>query len=543
MNKEAPFVPIQVTDDPIPKNIWAAFRQYGYWRVFIAQFVSSLGDWIGIFAIIAIASRVSNNSGYAVALPMLVRIVPGLFLASIGGLIVDRLDRRKMMVICDLSRAALLFMLPFWNSLIGLIVISFFLEMFTLLWGPAKDSSIPYLITPNHLDTANSLGLACAYGTFPIGAMVFGAMASVAVFINSKNFFGGNIDQEFVALWADGLTYIISAIAIFSLTRVFRDIRSSQLERMEKEKLEKENNSDSALSEKRIDIAATFAEIKNCYKFIAKERLVRGVMLGLGVGIIGGGVLVPLGNIYASTVLGGGSGTYSLLMIGLGTGAAVGIITLLFIQKYLKRGTVFWSAIVLCGVSLVLVALSSYTWISVIAIGGVGAFAGSGYVTGFTVLQEEVEDNLRGRTFAALYTIVRICMIFALAVSPLFSDFYDWILIKIFGTTKLSIGAFSYNFPGVRVTLLMGGLVIVVGGFLARSQVVHKAVRKNEDIINANLSNTESESKAEGSDILERSRSAEKMSDTEIENSNVANPVADVTNKLELPNEDRTEVK
>ena len=36
---------------------------------------------------------------------------------------------------------------------------------------------------------------------------------------------------------------------------------------------------------------------------------------------------------------------------------------------------------------------------------------------------------------------------------------------------------------------------------------------------------------------------AEKMSDTEIENSNVANPVADVTNKLELPNEDRTEVK
>ena len=60
----------------------------------------------------------------------------------------------------------------------------FFLEMFTLLWGPAKDSSIPYLITPNHLDTANSLGLACAYGTFPLGALVFGALASVATFIN-----------------------------------------------------------------------------------------------------------------------------------------------------------------------------------------------------------------------------------------------------------------------------------------------------------------------------------------------------------------------
>jgi dTMP kinase len=478
MTKQAPFVPSNVADGPIPKNIWAAFRQYGYWRVFVAQFVSSLGDWIGIFAIIAIASRVSNNSGYAVALPMLVRIVPGLFLASIGGLLVDRLDRRKIMVICDISRALLLFALPFWNSLWGLIVISFFLEMFTLLWGPAKDSSIPYLITPTHLDTANSLGLACAYGTFPLGAIVFGAMSGVGAFIGARADFIGDRGREFAALWADGLTYLISAIAIFSLTRVFRDIRRNQVERMDAEKKEKQKHLDDDALKKKINIAGTFAEIKNGYKFIAKERLVRGIMLGLGVGIIGGGVLVPLGKIYATTVLGGGDGTYSLLMIGLGTGAAIGIITLLFIQKYLKRGTVFWSAIVLCGVSLVIVALSGYTWLSVLAIGGVGGFAGSGYVTGFTVLQEEVEDNLRGRTFAALYTIVRICMIFALAVSPLFSDFYDWLLRKIFGTTRLSIASFDYNFPGVRVTLLAGGLIIIVGGLIARSQVVHKEKSK-----------------------------------------------------------------
>ena len=103
MTKQAPYVPSHNSDDLIPKNVWAAFRQYGYWRVFVAQFVSSLGDWIGIFAIIAIATRVSNNSGYAVALPMLVRIVPGLFLASVGGLIVDKFDRRKIMVTCDIS--------------------------------------------------------------------------------------------------------------------------------------------------------------------------------------------------------------------------------------------------------------------------------------------------------------------------------------------------------------------------------------------------------------------------------------------------------
>ena len=151
---------------------------------------------------------------------------------------------------------------------------------------------------------------------------------------------------------------------------------------MEEEKLIEKPEDEEKKESKRIDISGTFTEIKNGYKFIAQERLVRGIMLGLGVGIIGGGVLVPLGNIYATNVLKGGAGTYSLLMIGLGTGAAIGIITLLFVQKHLKRGTVFWSAIVLCGISLSIAAFSNYTWLSVLSIGGVGAFAGSGYVTG-----------------------------------------------------------------------------------------------------------------------------------------------------------------
>ena len=182
----------------------------------------------------------------------------------------------------------------------------------------------------------------------------------------------------------------------------------------------------------------------------------------------------------ATNVLKGGAGTYSLLMIGLGTGAAIGIITLLFVQKHLKRGTVFWSAIVLCGISLSIAAFSNYTWLSVLSIGGVGAFAGSGYVTGFTVLQEEVEDNLRGRTFAALYTIVRVCMIFALAVSPLFSDFYEWLIIKVFGSTLFNFGTFQYNVPGVRVTLLAGGIIIIIGGLISRSQVVHVDIKSKK---------------------------------------------------------------
>ena len=50
---------------------------------------------------------------------------------------------------------------------------SLVLEVFTLLWTPAKEASVPNLVPADHLTTANSLSLAAAYGTVPIAAGIF----------------------------------------------------------------------------------------------------------------------------------------------------------------------------------------------------------------------------------------------------------------------------------------------------------------------------------------------------------------------------------
>ena len=83
-------------------------------------------------------------------------------------MIVDRFDRRKIMVCCDLGRAALICTLPFVNSLWLLVIVSFFIEILTLLWGPAKDASVPHFVPEEKLATANSLSLVASYGTFPL---------------------------------------------------------------------------------------------------------------------------------------------------------------------------------------------------------------------------------------------------------------------------------------------------------------------------------------------------------------------------------------
>ena len=220
----------------------------------------------------------------------------------------------------------------------------------------------------------------------------------------------------------------------------------------------------------RIDWTETFREVKEGLQFVSKHALVRGVMLGLGFGLIGAGAMIPLGPSFAQEVLEGGSAAFGVLMTALGFGAATGVVTLLWLQGRLPRITVFCFGVIGTGVFLVLAASFSALAPAAFLIGGVGACAGTTYVTGFTVLQESVSDELRGRTFATLYTVVRLCLLISLTVSPLFADFWDWVTRALLDNQAITVGPYSYALPGVRIALWCGGLItLVAGGFAWRS--------------------------------------------------------------------------
>jgi dTMP kinase len=155
-------------------------------------------------------------------------------------------------------------------------------------------------------------------------------------------------------------------------------------------------------------------------------------------------------------------------MTELGFGAAFGVVTLLWLQGRLPRITVFCFAVIGTGVFLVFAASFSALAPAALMIGAVGACAGTTYVTGFTVLQESVPDEFRGRIFAALYTVVRLCLLIALTISPLWSDFWDWLTRELFGGDQsISIGPYTYALPGVRIALWGGGIITFVAGLFA----------------------------------------------------------------------------
>jgi dTMP kinase len=456
--REAPFIPSDASEPPIPDAPWRVFGSRTFFRLWIAQVVSSLGDWIGLIAILAIAARVSNNSGAAVSLVMTTRVLPGFLLGTVGGVIIDRFDRRKVMVLCDIGRASLLVLLPFVENLGGLLLISLGLEILTLLWGPAQAATVPNIVDEEHLSSANSLSLAASFGTFPIASIIFSLLAGVATVIGDFGIISSfKVDQEALALVFDAITFLVSAAIVYRLAIPPPERRTNG-------------------NGKRIDWTETFREVKEGLLFVKDHALVRGVMLGLGFGLIGAGAMIPLGPSFAQEVLQGGAAAFGVLMTALGFGAAIGVVTLLWLQGRLPRITVFCFAVIGTGGFLALAASFSALAPAALMVGAVGACAGTTYVTGFTVLQESVADELRGRIFAALYTVVRLCLLIALTISPLWADFWDWVTKQLFGADQvISIGPYSYALPGVRIALWGGGIITFVAGFVA-----WRSIRKAE---------------------------------------------------------------
>jgi dTMP kinase len=448
-----PTAPVQAVahadDDPGGPRLLGSSS---FFRLWLAQVVSSLGDWIGLVAVVALAARVSHGNEAAVGLVMAARMVPGFFLAPVGGVLVDRWDRRRTMVACDLGRAAIVATLPMVDTLLGLFLASFLLEILTLLWSPAKDASVPNLVPPDKLATANSLSMAAAYGTFPVGSAIFASLAGLASWLGRFDALQDfRVNQESLALWADAATFLGSALLITSLHQLGRSRGDGQ----------------------RIDWGQTWRELVEGLRFIRRNEAVRSVMLGMGIGLVGCGAAVPLGPIYAREVLGSGSAGFGLLMTGLGTGAAIGVLALSVAARRLPTERVFVAAILGSGASLVLATSVSTLTPAVVFTGLFGLAAGTGYVAGFTIIQAHVSDDLRGRTFATLYTLIRACLLLSLGLSPWLSGALDGLSGALFDHHTVKVGI-RVAVPGVRLALWLGGLVTVAAGLVV-SRDMHRA--------------------------------------------------------------------
>jgi MFS family permease len=182
---------------------WQLVRQNGrFRRLWIAQLISAAGDWFNSVAVLGLVLQLTN-SGLGASLVILCNTIPSFFLIPLVGPIVDRFDRRNLMILTNLAStvAALLFLFVHDSSTLWLVYLTTILLVVSAsFFAPASSASIPNIVTSEELFAANALSGA-TWGVMLMVGSALGGLVSVA--------FGRQI-----AFWINGASFLVAAILV-----------------------------------------------------------------------------------------------------------------------------------------------------------------------------------------------------------------------------------------------------------------------------------------------------------------------------------------
>ncbi|HEY7401176.1 MAG TPA: MFS transporter [Actinomycetota bacterium] len=382
---------------------WALLRDNRDFRnVYLASLISLGGDW---FLVVALTGLVIDLTGSPIAVAFLfaVQDLPLFFLAPAAGALVDRLDRRKLMVVCDLARALVCLGFLFvrssdtvWVAYPLLAVMASFAAGF----DPASSAALPNLVDEEDLSTANALS-GSLWGTMlAVGAALGGLVAAIA--------------GRDAAIVVDALSFGASGLLIASVHRPFSEARDHEDEHP-----------------KILDATReTFSYASKDHRVLALLAVKCG--FGLGAGVL---VLISL---FATEVFRGNDAAIGFLMAARGVGALVGP----FIGRSLlgpqdrRLFTVIGLALLVFGVAYTLLGLAPTLIVAmpIVAVAHVGG--GAQWMLSSYGLQRIVPDRIRGRIFS-----------FDLAL-----------LTATFAISSIATGVAAHTF-GVKPTAIALGLI------------------------------------------------------------------------------------
>ncbi|PYR60041.1 MAG: MFS transporter [Acidobacteria bacterium] len=349
--------------------------------LFIGQTISQLGDWFNAVAVFALLLDLTG-SATAVAWMMIVQILPIALVAPVSGVVVDRMDRRKLMIAADVVRGCLILGLLLVREA-DQVWIAYVVMALTVaaaaFFEPARTAIIPSFTTAEELLPANALSSATWSAMLAIGASVGGVVTAIA---------GRN-----VAFAINAASFFVSAFFI-GRTRY----RPSHVATRP--------SGTSALS--------AYMDLIEGLRYMRRHSHVAALMFVKAGWGLAGGVLLLL-TIFGQRIFpvaGSTAAGIGVLYGARGVGAGLGPIALRWIlgqsPRTLRRviGPAYFI------VAVFYVALAGAPTLSVAALSVLCAHVGGSILWVFStvLLQMEVPDRFRGRVFAAELALVSLTM-------------------------------------------------------------------------------------------------------------------------------------
>lgn len=182
-------------------------KNRNFMLLWIGQIISQLADKVFFVLMVALLDNypvppgLAENTMYSTL--MVVFTIPAILFGSLGGILVDRLPKKIIMVGSDVVRGILTLLIPvFPREFTILLIITFGISSITQFFAPAEQAAIPQIVKPQNLMAANAL-----FSSTMMGALIVGFAIGEPILTWSKNTLGNNFGQELVV----ALLYIISA--------------------------------------------------------------------------------------------------------------------------------------------------------------------------------------------------------------------------------------------------------------------------------------------------------------------------------------------
>jgi len=402
------------------KNIFRTLR-YRNFRIFFAgQNVSLIGTWMQQIAMGWLVYRMTNS-------PFLLGIVgfssqiPTFILSPLGGVVADRFDRRRLLIITQALSAAQALALALlamtgrihvWH----IIVLGTFLGCINSFDIPARQSFLVEMV-----EKKENLGNAIA-----LNSLMF----------NISRLVGPSVAGFVIAFFGEGICFLINGVSFFAVLLSLFFMRITP-------------------QSPRAARIALLDEFKEGFKYTFGFQPIRLILLLLSVISVMGMSYVVLMPVFARDILKGGPETMGLLMASGGAGAAAATIYLASRKSIVGLGRLIPISASVFAAGIMLFSLSRELWISmaVLAVSGFGMMVNMAACN--TILQTISDDDKRGRVMS----------------------FYTMSFLGTAPIGALAAGALAGRI-GVTGTLMMGGAICIIASifFASKLSVIKKLI-------------------------------------------------------------------
>ncbi len=420
-----------------PSSALEVFRNRPFLLLWLSQAFTQVGGNMVIYGLTVIILE-STSSKTAVSLLILTFLVPAVLFSALAGVYVDRVDRRTILIVTNLLRAAA-FVLTFLagNNLPLILVLNITVSTITVFFGPAEAAMIPHLVPRGQLISANGIFTLTLNAAFAIG---FALLGPIVVTIAGA--------PALILLVA--ACYLVAAAFCWTLPSA------------PPTPVEGAASMRGVVGDAEQAVGSTIAQLREGIDFIRANPTITWSLFYLGIAASLVGVLGVLGTDFATSSLGLAPKDFVVVVLPLGFGIVTGILVLNSFGHMIPRRRIIEGGLVALGILLAALAaagpisrflqgaqaatgltdLSGLTSLLAIVV-AIALFAGMAYgfvaIPSQTQLQEELPEEVRGRVFGVLNMLVSVASFLPIIVVGPVSDLVGTTIVLVLVAAFVSL--------------------------------------------------------------------------------------------------------